>query len=267
MGEVSERDRDEPQVFGQSAAKFAERADAGVARRAEMAKRRLCVRYADGEEEEWPILEDDARALQRRACARPRAQRRAAFVFRGLTARAFWDADAAGAPIARLRAALEARYAELAAEAAALLHAGLLAEREDALCWAPHSEGLHSGVWLKLALWGGGRVHDGTCARLPVTAALLRRLASAADSPIMLDAPGCACLSLMLPGANVAPHHGPTNHRRAFGLPARARARVGHTRARRAGCGYTYHYCSLSAGRGRSCASAASLTSGRRESA
>ena len=187
------------------------------------ARRRLRVRYADGAEEEWPILEEDARALQRRACARPRAQRHAAYVFRGLVARPFWDADAVqGAPIARLRAALEARHAELADEAASLLRAGLLAEEEDALCWAPHSEGLHTGVWLKLALWGGGRVDDATCARLPVTAALLRGLASAADSPIMRDAPGCACLSLMLPGASVATHNGPTNHRRA--LPPRVLA-------------------------------------------
>ena len=80
--------------------------------------------------------------------------------------------------------------------------------------WRPQREGLHTGVWLKLELWGAGRRDTAACAAAPQTAAALQALPEA-----MLEAPGRAAFSLMMPGACVRPHCGPTNHRLRLHLP------------------------------------------------
>ena len=181
----------------------------------------LAVRYADGTSEEWPLTEETARRESRRACAL--SEQRATFLFRRLQARPFWPIDhATGAPIARVCAELEAAYPQLRQEVAALLTTSLLGDDlddDEAPSWSASAEGLHRGVWQKLEFWSGGAQNDPHRASLPVATALLQRLASAAESPLMLHAPGCAYLSLMMPGTRVAAHAGPTNHRLRLHLP------------------------------------------------
>jgi len=80
--------------------------------------------------------------------------------------------------------------------------------------WQPQREGLHDGVWQKLVLWAHGRCVTASCCKAPRTAEVVAALPDA-----MLEAPGRVALSLLLPGARVRPHCGPTNHRLRLHLP------------------------------------------------
>jgi hypothetical protein len=125
----------------------------------------LRVRYADGDEEEWPI--DATMATQKRAAARPSSQT-ARYVFRGLRARRFWETHEAGRDIARLCSELERNFAAIAQEVRQLVQplvsaggdTGSSDEGDDGDGlpqgrasvqkhgqWSAQREGLHSGVY------------------------------------------------------------------------------------------------------------------------
>lgn len=89
--------------------------------------------------------------------------------------------------------------------------------------WQSQGEGLHSGVWKKLSLFSGGHVVSLGRDFAPLTFTCVQALLDAArlrgfGSP-MLQAPGRAYLSLMLPGTRVRVHCGPSNHRLRLHLP------------------------------------------------
>lgn len=185
--------------------------------------KRLRVRYADDPAaewaEEWPISESEAAAAQIRACRRPALQT-ASFVFRRIRAQPFWEPSCAGAPIAQLCAALEARFEAIRSEAQRLV-APLLGDDDSDSDgstsggdWASQGEGLHTGVWQRLELWARGTRHAANLAHVPALAAVLNDSAAP-----MRDAPGRVYLSLMLEGTRVAPHAGPSNHRLRLHMP------------------------------------------------
>jgi aspartate beta-hydroxylase len=186
----------------------------------------LQVRYADNEEEEWPISAEDAsRWLQRGDAPYGQAS---SFVFRGLTAQPVWDIGSSGPALCQLCRALEASFPELRREAVALLYNSLFGDGSDSdgsegdgiappLWRSANGEGLVSrGAWQKVPLWTGGVRHDEACARLPRAAFIV---AAFAGAPVMMHPPGRVFYSLMLPGTHIAPHAGPTNHRLRMHLP------------------------------------------------
>lgn len=188
----------------------------------------LRVRYADEEEEEWPISAvEAARWLQRGGVSGADGQA-SSFVFRGLKAQPVWDISSSGRALSELCRALESSYSELRQEAVALLHGSLLGDGSDSdgsdavgdpppLWRSARGEGLvASGAWQKIPLWTGGVRHDAACARLPRAASII---AAFGGDPVMMHPPGRVFLSLMLPGTHIAPHAGPTNHRLRLHLP------------------------------------------------
>ncbi|CAK9093223.1 unnamed protein product [Durusdinium trenchii] len=204
------------------------------------------IRYADGDEEEWPIQAD----LLRAASARPRPSlQRPSYFFEGLRAQAFWPRES----FPKVVALLEACASELSEEVQSLLEDALSSEsgeepprtkrrrgiegaegrpddrleRNKNICsrtevtprsspWQPQGEGLHEGVWLKLELWArGGPLASGKAA--PKTRAAVAACMSTGEA--MAVPPGRAALSYMMCGAHVKPHCGPTNHRLRLHLP------------------------------------------------
>ena len=218
-------------------------------------KRLLCVTYADGETEEWPIGAETAAGALRRRCAHADGRQRPSFAFRGLRARPYWDADVRPPSIAAVCDALEASFDAIEREVRMLCRRLLRTGgdgdsdsdgdgdsdgdsdgagggdgdgdsaassercRSGEPSWAGHAEGLHSGVWQKLDLWSGGHKCTSNCERLPRTSALIEQLSARHDGAVMLEPPGRCYVSLMLPGTRVAPHCGPTNHRLRLHLP------------------------------------------------
>ncbi|CAK9093239.1 unnamed protein product [Durusdinium trenchii] len=193
------------------------------------------IRYADGDEEEWPIQAD----LLRAASARPRPSlQRPSYFFEGLRAQAFWPRES----FPKVVALLEACASELSEEVQSLLEDALSSEsgeepprtkrrrgiegaegrpddrleRNKNICsrtevtprsspWQPQGEGLHEGVWLKLELWArGGPLASGKAA--PKTRAAVAACMSTGEA--MAVPPGRAALSYMMsggPGVTVEP--------------------------------------------------------------
>ncbi|CAE7228170.1 Asph [Symbiodinium pilosum] len=82
--------------------------------------------------------------------------------------------------------------------------------------WQPQREGLHSGVWLKLEIWAKGRLASSSKVVPEATAAVS---AAMRTGEAMAVAPGRAALSLVMSGATIMPHCGPTNHRLRLHMP------------------------------------------------
>ncbi|KAL1523742.1 hypothetical protein AB1Y20_018670 [Prymnesium parvum] len=176
----------------------------------------LRVAYGDGEQETWPIPEGTARAALRRRAAPAIALQSPTFAFRGLRAQPIWTPAQAGAPIALFCEELEAAFAGIADEVKRLV-SEWCAHPEAAAAWRAQEEGLlDHGRWKKYELWARGQKCAHACESMPLTTALLERHAGRA---VMLDAPGCSYVSLMVLGTRVAPHCGPTNHRLRLHLP------------------------------------------------
>ena len=181
----------------------------------------LCVAYADGEAEQWPIPEHEAFDALRRRCAAVSGQA-PSLAFRGLRAQPVWGPSDAGDAISSLRASLETAFPEIRAEVHQVLrmrdtpHADA-ANAPAPAPWGAQEEGLvRCGTWQKLELWSRGRRSTEVCSLLPTTAAII---ACHSGTAVMLDAPGRCYLSLMMPHTHVAPHCGPTNHRLRLHLP------------------------------------------------
>lgn len=196
------------------------------------------MQYADGDVETWPldpIVLEDARA---RAAAHVSSQtsghqsqpqmQRPTFLFPGLRATPFWPCEAFPQTVSVLEAAAPGIRREVLRMLAAVDDSGSSGEEDVDMDaeniaegrntpnprWQPQREGLHEGVWQKLELWAHGSTVAENCAAVPSAAA-----AVAAAPDAMLQAPGRAALSMMLPGVNVRPHCGPTNHRLRLHLP------------------------------------------------
>lgn len=185
------------------------------------------VRYEDGDVEDWaldpsllPMAEENgARSQAMPAENAERPKQRPTFLFRGLRASPVWPRETFQTTVSMLEAAAPEMREEILRSLGSV--DGSDTDEDDACganftgaVWQPQEEGLHRGTWQKLEFWGGGHRVAPTCAALPRTAAVLEALPDA-----MFVAPGRAALSLMLPGARVRPHCGPTNHRLRLHLP------------------------------------------------
>lgn len=200
-----------------------------------MAKR--LVQYADGDSEEWPLSLEQMEAGKVAADARSlgSSRQKPSYLFPGLKAQPVWSRSAFPLVVQCLEeAAVALREEALGLLAAADADLDLGADEEDTddeeeprlkrrrrtsagVCWQPQSEGLHSGVWLKLELWAKGGPVPLSSGEAPRLAEAVKRAMESGEA--MAEPPGRAALSLMLPGVCVRPHCGPTNHRLRLHLP------------------------------------------------
>lgn len=203
-----------------------------------MAHEPACViRYADGDEEEWPIEPEllAAARVSSRSAARP--LQRPSYLFEGLRAQPFWPFETFPKVVALLEACapdlseevqtlLEDELSDSSEESGTSLSRTQEAKRrkttkadekaESSSPWQQQGEGLHQGVWLKLEIWAKGGLVSSAKAVPRASAAIS---AAMATGEAMAFAPGRAALSYMMCGVDVSPHCGPTNHRLRLHLP------------------------------------------------